>query len=110
MEASVMKILKYSYVFLVVLWGELFAGAALAGGEGLDVPETLEHKAALHNLAGGDLHGIYLFFAKTYNENLWLYAIICTVLMAAVGMAIAYVTDLILKTMGMEVDKIEHKE
>ena len=73
--------------------------------EGLDVPEALEHKVPLEGLSG-----LPLMFSKLYNENLWLYAVVCTVLMAAVGMAIAMVTDLILKSMGMEVTKIEHKE
>ena len=77
----------------------------LAGGEGLDMPEALDHKASLEGLSG-----ISLFFAKAYNENLVLYALYCTVLMAVLGVAIAFVTDIILKAMGMEVTKIEHKE
>ena len=50
------------------------------------------------------------FFAKWYNENLWVYAIIVTVLMGLVGGAIAMVTDVVLKAIGMEVSKIEHHE
>jgi ABC-type phosphate/phosphonate transport system permease subunit len=73
--------------------------------EGLDVPEPLNRKVALEGLSG-----ISLFFAKTYNDNLLLYALLCTLLMAAVGMAIALVTDVALKSLGMEVGKIEHKE
>jgi len=76
-----------------------------AEGEGLDVPEALDKKIVLDGLSG-----ISLFFAKNYNEHLWLYAIYCTVLMAAVGMAIAYVTDFILSALGLDVTKIEHKE
>ncbi|RJP73476.1 MAG: hypothetical protein C4524_14465 [Candidatus Zixiibacteriota bacterium] len=83
----------------------LLALKARAGGEGLDIPEALENTVNLEGLSG-----ISLFFAKTYNENMLLYAVICTVLMAALGMAIALVTDVILKMMGMEVGKIEHKE
>jgi hypothetical protein len=67
--------------------------------------ELLDRKVPLEELSG-----ISLFFARAYNENLWLYAIYCTVLMAVVGIVIALVTDLILKAMGMEVDKIEHHE
>jgi len=73
--------------------------------EGLDVPEALDQKVSLEGLTG-----ISLFFARTYNENLLLYAIYCTVLMAVVGIIIAYVTDIVLKSLGMEVHKIEHKE
>lgn len=103
----VRKVLRGTWLvvrsFLVACW--LVPGIALASGEGLDVPEALDHKVALEGLSG-----IRLFFSELYNNNLWLYAILCTVLMAAVGMAIAYVTDLLLKAMGMEVAKIEHRE
>ncbi|MEW5700698.1 MAG: hypothetical protein AB1792_00490, partial [Candidatus Zixiibacteriota bacterium] len=56
------------------------------------------------------LSGLHLFLCRLYNENLWLYAIICTLLMATVGIAIAYVTDLLLRAMGMDVTRIEHRE
>ena len=77
----------------------------LAGGGGIETPEALDRKVSLEGLSG-----ISLFFARTYNENLLLYAIYCTVLMALVGIIIAYLTDIILKSIGMEVHKIEHKE
>jgi len=77
----------------------------LWAGEGLDVPEALDKKIPLEALSG-----LNLFFAKTYNENLWTYAIYCTVLMGVVGMVIALGTDVILKAIGMETHKIEHKE
>jgi hypothetical protein len=77
----------------------------LAGGEGLDLPEALDRKVVLEGLSG-----VRLFFAKTYNENLLLYAVYCTVLMAVIGISIAFVTDIVLKAMGIEVGKIEHKE
>ena len=73
--------------------------------EGLDMPEKLDRKIDIANLSGIDL-----FLAKTYNENLLLYAVICTVSMAALGIIIAYPVDMILGAMGMEVHKIEHKE
>ena len=84
---------------------QLFPWRVLAGGEGLDIPEGLDKKVSLEGLSG-----MRLFFANVYNQNLWLYAILCTVLMAALGMGIAYVVDLVLKALGMEVEKIEHKE
>ncbi|MBI4719650.1 MAG: hypothetical protein HY770_00105 [Chitinivibrionia bacterium] len=91
--------------FALMLVFQIFPPRVRAGGEGLDVPEPLKRQVPLEGLSG-----ISLFFAKTYNENLVLYAIICTALMAVVGIAIAYVTDAALKMMGMEVGKIEHKE
>ena len=82
-----------------------FAPLRAWASEGLDIPEALERKVPLEGLGG-----LHLMFSRLYNENLWLYAIVCTVLMAVVGMAFAMVTDLILKSMGMEISKIEHKE
>jgi ABC-type phosphate/phosphonate transport system permease subunit len=79
--------------------------ALLFATEGLDVPEALEKTVSQDGLTG-----ISLFFARAYNENTWLYALYCTVTMAVVGMVIAFVTDLVLKAIGIEVHKIEHKE
>jgi hypothetical protein len=56
------------------------------------------------------LSGLNYFFASWYNDNMWLYAIIVTVLMGVIGLLIALVTDIILKMIGMEVHKIEHHE
>lgn len=56
------------------------------------------------------LTGLNYFFASWYNDNMWLYAIIVTVLMGVIGLLIALVTDIILKMIGMEVHKMEHHE
>lgn len=90
---------------LIVNFYLLTLPTLLWAAEGLDVPEAMEKKVPLAGLSG-----MNLFFAKSYNENLWMYAIYCTVLMGVVGMAIALVVDVILKSIGMEVHKIEHKE
>jgi hypothetical protein len=79
--------------------------ALLAASEGLEVPEALEKTVPLEGLTG-----ISFFFAQAYNDNAWLYAGYCTATMAAVGVIIALVTDMILKVIGMEVHKIEHRE
>ena len=76
---------------------------AWAGGG--DKASKLEHKVNLTNLTG-----LNYLFAKWYNDNIWLYAVIVTVLMGVVGFAIALVTDVFLKMAGMEVSKIEHHE
>lgn len=99
------KRLKILCMTLMALAFQAIPWLVFAAGEGLDVPEPLDKKVPLDGLAG-----MQLFFARTYNENLWLYALYCTVLMGAVGIAIAFATDIILKAMGMEVEKIEHKE
>ena len=94
---------KFSAIILNLLL--LGLPALVWGAEGLDVPEELGKKVDLANLGG-----INLFFAQWYNDNLWVYATIVTVLMGAVGFGIALVTDVILKMIGMEVHKIEHHE
>lgn len=99
-----MRRLKASYWFMCILVLDFFPWRVLAS-EGLDIPEGLDKKVPLEGLSG-----LSLFFSKLYNENLWLYAILCTFLMAAVGVTIAFVADLILKAMGMETEKIEHNE
>jgi hypothetical protein len=67
--------------------------------------EMLEKKVDVTKLSG-----LNFFFASWYNDNMWLYAIIVTVLMGVLGLAIALVTDIILKMIGMEIHKIEHHE
>ncbi len=96
--------LKILYTCLIALVFQLMPGLVLAAGTA-EKAELLERKVPLENLSG-----VILFFSKTYNENLWLYAVYCTVLMAGVGVVIAFVTDIFLKAAGMEVDKIEHLE
>ena len=68
--------------------------------------EALEKK--IGNL--DQLSGLNRLFATWYNDNMWLYAIMVTVIMGVVGLAIALVTDVILKMIGMEVHKMEHHE
>jgi len=79
--------------------------ALVSASEGLDVPDALERTVSLEGLTG-----ISLFFARAYNDNLWLYATYCTAAMAIVGMVIALVTERILSAVGMEVEAITHKE
>jgi hypothetical protein len=95
---------KFCVLILTVIV-QILPRQVWAAGEGLDIPEALERKVSVEGLSG-----IPLFFAQMYNDNLLLYAIVCTVLMAVVGMAIALVTDVVLKIMGMEVGKIQHHE
>ena len=52
-----------------------------------------------------NLSGINYFFAHWYNDNLWVYAFIVTILMGLLGLTIALVTDVILKMIGMEITR-----
>jgi len=97
--------LKRFWVIIFNLILLSFPGTLLWAGEGLDIPEELGKKVDLTHLSG-----INYFFAHWYNDNLWVYALIVTVLMGLLGLAIALVTDVILKMIGMEVSKIEHHE
>ena len=56
------------------------------------------------------LNAINTFFATMYNSNKMTFAIAVTVLMGVTGGIIAFVTDRILKVIGMDVSKIEHHE
>jgi ABC-type phosphate/phosphonate transport system permease subunit len=87
-----------NFFLLTIPMSTVWAGAAKKA-------EKLERKVDLANLSG-----LNYFFAKWYNENLWVYALIATVLMGIVGLLIAASTDLILKMIGMDVSKIEHHE
>jgi hypothetical protein len=57
-----------------------------------------------------DLSGINLWVAEMYNDDRLLYAIFVTLVMAALGSLMAFGTDLVLKSFGMSVTRISHKE
>jgi hypothetical protein len=96
---------KRLWIIIFNLWLLSLPMWAWAGGEGLDVPKHLEKKIDLANLSG-----LNYLLAKWYNDSIWLYALLATVLMGVIGLAIAFGTDIILKMIGMEVSKIEHHE
>ncbi|MBI4643937.1 MAG: hypothetical protein HY790_04470 [Deltaproteobacteria bacterium] len=89
----------------VVIFNCFLLGLPTLAWAAAEKAEMLEKKVDLAKLGG-----INYFFAKWYNDNLWVYALIVTVLMGVVGMLIALVTDVFLKMAGMEVSKIEHHE
>ena len=89
-------------IFNLLLMGLPMLAWASGGGE---KATKLERKIDLANLSG-----INHLLASWYNDNIWLYALVATVLMGVIGLAIALVTDVILKMIGLEVPKIEHHE
>jgi hypothetical protein len=93
---------KFSAIILNLL---LLGVPTLVWADAVKKAEKLEKKIDLANLSG-----INHFFAGWYNDNLWVYATIVTVLMGLVGLAIALVADVVLKMIGMDVHKIEHHE
>ena len=74
-----------------------------AGGE--KVPDM-----AARQVPDVGLGSVNHFFAQWYNDNKMIYDLIVTVIMCALGMLIALVTDILLKAIGMDVSKIEHHE
>ena len=58
------------------------------------------------------LGGMNKFFAEMFNydSNHLAYAILVTVIMGVMGGVIAFVTDIFLKMVGMDVSKIDHHE
>lgn len=65
---------------------------------------------ATRQVATVGLSAINLFFAGWYNDNKWVFAIIVTVIMGLIGGIIAFVTDIFLKTVGLDVSKMDHHE
>ncbi len=72
---------------------------------GEKIPDYSTHKVNLQGLGG-----LNYFFAHWYNDSKMIFAIIVTLVMGAIGVAIAAVTDVFLKAIGMDVSKMEHHE
>jgi hypothetical protein len=89
-------------IFNLLLLGLPVLAWASGGGE---KATKLERKIDLANLTG-----INHTLAQWYNDSIWFYALVATVLMGAIGLIIALITDVILKMIGLEVSKIEHHE
>jgi multidrug efflux pump subunit AcrB len=70
--------------------------------------KTADFAAKQVKVAG--LNAVNYFFASTYNSSKMVFAIVVTVIMGLIGAIIAFVTDRILKVIGMDVSKIEHHE
>ncbi len=87
---------------VVGLWLLLWSTAASAS-EG---PATaLEHRVDTRSLGGASL-----FLADLYNDRRLLFAVVCTVTMAACGMVIAFTVDALLQSLGLKVTKQGHRE
>lgn len=56
------------------------------------------------------LSGVDLLIATLYNDDKVLYATVVTLVMAVLGTSLAFLTDLVLKALGLEVSRISHRE
>jgi ABC-type phosphate/phosphonate transport system permease subunit len=104
-EEKAMRKLSPSLAVVVLVLVLLSSPLLVWADEGLAAPEALQKNVSLEGLTG-----ISLFFARAYQTNDWLYALYCTLTMAVLGTGIAFVTDFLLAAVGLEVQKIEHRE
>lgn len=95
-----LRLVVFALVLVVLL--AIAAWAAEPGEKGVDL--------AARQVRLEGLGAINAFFASWYNSNKYVFAVIVTVLMGLIGGIIAFVTDLFLKAVGMDVSKIEHHE
>jgi hypothetical protein len=56
------------------------------------------------------MSGLTLFIVGLFNDQRLYFALFVTVTMAVVGISIAFLTDIILKSLGLQVSKIVHHE
>ena len=78
----------------IICIGSVIPVSAIAGGHG----DTGKLK---YVVSEEGKTGISLILAKLYNNNRLLYALVVTFTMAFLGMIVAQVTELILKTVGV---------
>ena len=79
--------------------------SALAIESGGKQETALTMKVDTRNLSGVDL-----LIANLYNDDKVLYATVVTLVMAVLGTSLAFLTDLVLKALGLEVSRISHRE
>ena len=56
------------------------------------------------------LEGIRLWLTNLYNTQRFAFAVVVTFTMATIGITIAFLADVILKMLGLEISKIQHHE
>ncbi len=94
----------FALLFLSFLFISVPTISAAAGG-GEKETAALNQKVDTSKLTG-----INRWVAEMYNGDRVLYAIVVTLVMAALGTSLAFLTDLILKSLGLEVSRISHRE
>jgi hypothetical protein len=60
--------------------------------------------------AGDELTGYKRLMVDLYNENRPVFSIAVTLVMAAVGVTLGFIADIVLKILGMDVSKMAHNE
>ena len=95
MKTSRRRFLTFGSI-LLLCWLVLAGSAALAGGghgEDAAISETVDTEGKT---------GVGLFLANLYNDHRLMYALLVTAVMAVLGMAVAQVTDVVLRAAGAQ--------
>ncbi len=87
------------------LFASAYSNAYASEGAGGKQEAAISKKIDTKNLSG-----VNLLIADMYNNDRMLYAVVVTLVMAALGSIMAFGTDLVLKHFGMSVSKISHSE
>jgi hypothetical protein len=87
-------------LLFTIIYSNSYAGE-IGGKQEAEISKKIDTK---------DLSGINLWIAEMYNNDRLLYAVVVTLVMAALGSIMAFGADLILKYFGMNVSKISHSE
>jgi hypothetical protein len=74
------------------------------------VEKATETPALQKKIDVSTFHGLSLWLTTIYNDERMLFAIIVTLTMAFIGITLAFITDILLKFLGLEVTKIKHLE
>lgn len=96
---KIITLILFCFLFTCI-YSNSYAGE-IGGKQETEISKKIDTK---------DLSGINLWIADLYNNDRILYAVIVTLVMAALGSIMAFGTDLVLKYFGMSVSKISHSE
>jgi len=88
----------------VVSWAAL-ATAPLAARAGGEAATALRHRVDTSHLSSTDL-----LLATLYNDHRLLYAVLTTVSMAVLGLAVGYTVEVVLGQLGLRASRAARRE
>ena len=100
------RIVITSGLAIALVCGLLILWQGPANVYGFEKQET----SIIRKVDTSKLSGVNLLIARMYNEDRILYAAMVTLVMAVLGTSLAFLTDLVLKALGLEVTRISHRE
>ncbi len=100
------SIVAFSFVLVCAMpYAERLCASAYASEIGGKSESSLQKRIDTKNMTGVDL-----LIANLYNDDRLMYAVMVTLVMAGLGTTLAFLTDLVLKMLGVEVTRISHRE